>query len=92
VALAAWDDYSHRLCQADAAAIWRLDGDLPRAVATIGASTERVEFTNRNPIVPDQSTVSGRATLEGKVVLADPQFTGFALRGKPGRGLPVLAC
>ena len=70
-----------RLCEADAAAIWRPDGGTLKMAATFGLSSEWIEFATQNPILPDRGTVSGRVLLDGKVihvrdVLADPEYTG----------------
>src|SRR6516165_6609139 len=70
-----------RLCEADAAAIWRPDGGTLKMAATFGGSSEWIEYAKQNPVVPDRGTVSGRVLLDGKVihvrdVLADREFTG----------------
>jgi transcriptional regulator with GAF, ATPase, and Fis domain len=70
-----------RLCEADAAAIWRPDGGVLKMAATFGGSSKWIEYAKQNPVVPDRGTVSGRVLLDGKVihvrdVLADREFTG----------------
>ena len=49
-----------RLCEADAAAIWRPDGGTLKMAATFGLSSEWIEYAKQNPFVPDRGTVSGR--------------------------------
>jgi class 3 adenylate cyclase len=70
-----------RLCEADAVAIWRPDGDTLKLAANFGGSREWIEYATQNPVVPDRGTVSGRVLLDGKLVhvrdvLADREFTG----------------
>ena len=70
-----------RLCEADAAAIWRPDGGTLKMAAIFGGSSEWVEYAKQNPFVPDRGTVFGQVLLDGKVihvrdVLADREFTG----------------
>jgi two-component system, NtrC family, sensor kinase len=55
-----------RLCEADAAAIWRPDGDTLKIAAIFGGSSEWIEYAKQNPVVPDRGTVSGRVLLDGK--------------------------
>jgi len=87
-----------RLCEADAAAIWRPDGGKLKMAANFGASSEWKEFAKQNPITPDRGTISGRVILEGKVVhvrdvLADPEITGvgYFVRGnyRTSLGVPL---
>jgi hypothetical protein len=70
-----------RLCEADAAAIWRPDGETLKMATTFGGSSEWIKYAKQNPVVPDRGTVSGRVLLDGKVihvrdVLSDREFTG----------------
>ena len=69
------------LCEADAATIWRPDGDVFKLAALRSLSPEFEEFARQNPIAPGRGTVTARVALEGKVVhipdvLADPDFAG----------------
>jgi GAF domain-containing protein/CheY-like chemotaxis protein/HAMP domain-containing protein len=71
-----------RLCEADAAAIWRPEGGALKVAAGHSHSPEWLEYAKQNPTVPGRGTVSGRVVLEGKTVhvhdvLAEPEFTGF---------------
>ena len=88
-----------RLCDADAANIWRPDGKVLRLAASCGHSDEFKEFAKQNPIIPGRGMVSGRAFLEGKTVhipdvLADREFTGieYQSRGnyRSSLGVPLL--
>jgi len=68
-----------RLCGAESGLIWRFDGEVFRAVAWHGVSTELLEFWERNPIRPGRGSVTGRAALERRTiqipdVLADPEY------------------
>ena len=87
------------LCDADAANIWRPDGEVLRLAASCGHSDEFKEFAKQNPIIPGRGMVSGRAFLEGKTVhipdvLADREFTGieYQSRGnyRSSLGVPLL--
>jgi GAF domain-containing protein len=71
-----------RLCEADMAAVWRLENGVLKLGASDGARDEFVKFAKQHPIVPGRGTVSGRVIIEGKTVhlpdvLADPEFTGI---------------
>ena len=88
-----------RLCEADVAAIWRLENGVLELAATSGMSNEFVEFAKQNPIMPGRGTVSGRVVLEGKTVhlpdvLADPEFTGIGYQSsgkyRSNLGVPLL--
>jgi len=88
-----------RLCEADAAAIWRPDGGTLKVAAGHSHSAEWLEYAKQNPIVPGRGTVSGRVVLEGRNVhvhdvLAEPEFTGFGYysRGnyRTSLGVPLL--
>jgi signal transduction histidine kinase len=87
------------LCEADAATIWRPDGDVFKLAALRSLSPEFEEFARQNPIAPGRGTVTARVALEGKVVhipdvLADPDFTGneYIKRGdfRSALGVPLL--
>ena len=67
------------LCEAEAATIWRPDGDVFKLTAHCGFSREFEEFARQNPITPGRGTITGRTALEGKIVhvsdvLADPKL------------------
>jgi GAF domain-containing protein/anti-sigma regulatory factor (Ser/Thr protein kinase) len=69
-----------RLAGAEMGLIYRRDGDLYRAAAIYGGSSEFVEVVRRNPIAPGRESAAGRAVLERRVihihdVLADPDYT-----------------
>ena len=70
------------LCEAEAATIWRPDGNVFKLSAHCGFSREFEEFSRQNPITPgSRGTVTARVAFEGKIVhvpdvLADPQFAG----------------
>jgi signal transduction histidine kinase len=87
------------LCDADAANIWRPDGDVLKLAASCGHTREFKEFAEQNPITPGRGTVTGRVFLERKTVhipdvLADKEFTGIGYQSR-GRyrshlGVPML--
>ena len=92
-------EFAMRLCEADAAAIWRPDGGTLKVAAGHSHSAEWLEYAKQNPIVPGRGTVSGRVVLEGRNVhvhdvLAEPEFTGFGYyyRGnyRTSLGVPLL--
>src|SRR5262249_38194734 len=63
-----------KLCAAERAIIFRFDGKVLRPAAWHGATTELMEFVERNPIAPGRQTVSARAGLECRTVqVADVQ-------------------
>ena len=71
---------SVRLCEADRAYIFRLNGDVLRAVAAFNASQENKDFVERNPIRLDRGSASGRAMLERRTIhipdiSADPEYS-----------------
>ena len=88
-----------QLCNAEAAAIWRPDGDVFTMAAYSGFSRKWAEFVKQNPLTPGRGTVTGRVFLEGRTihipdVLADPEFTAFEhlSRGnwRSNLGVPLL--
>ncbi len=88
-----------KLCEADAATIWRPDGNALRLASCYGLPSEFKEFAEQTPIPPGRGTVTGRAALEGKTVhipdvLTDPEFTGtgYQSRGnyRSHLGVPLL--
>ena len=87
------------LCEADAAAIWRPDGDVFKLAACRSLSCEFEEFARQNPIAPGRGTVTARVALEGKIVhipdvLANTDFAGneYIKRGRfrSALGVPIL--
>jgi GAF domain-containing protein len=88
------------LCEAEAATIWRPDGNVFKLSAHCGFSDEFEEFCRQNPITPGgRGTVTARVAFEGKIVhipdvLADPQFAGseYQTRGnfRSALGIPLL--
>ena len=68
-----------RLCVAESGVIWTFDGEVFRAAANYGVSSELVDFWEQNPIHPGRGSVTGRAALERRTVqipdvLADPEY------------------
>ncbi len=87
------------LCEADAAAIWRPDGDVFKLAALRSLSREFEEFARQHPIAPGRGTVTARVALEGTIVhipdvLADPEFkeNEYIRRGnfRSAVGVPLL--
>jgi GAF domain-containing protein len=71
---------SVRLCEADRAFIYRLDGELLRMAVAFNAPQKLKDFISQNPIRPGRDSVSGRAALERRTihipdVLADPEYS-----------------
>ncbi|SDS17685.1 GAF domain-containing protein [Bradyrhizobium canariense] len=88
-----------RLCDADMAYIMRRDGDLYKAGAAVGFSTEYIEFLKDHPISPDRGTTTGRAVLGRHTVqildvAVDPEYTlreSTSLAGqRTALGVPLL--
>jgi signal transduction histidine kinase len=67
---------ARRLCQADNAFVYTLDGDRYRLTASDRAEEEYIEFLHENPIAPGRGTVVGRVSLEKHMVhLSDATTT-----------------
>jgi hypothetical protein len=69
-----------RLCDADAAFLFRGDGETYRLAASHGFSEEYRQFVESYPMGPGRGTLVGRTALEGRTVhipdvLADPEHT-----------------
>src|SRR5206468_7253337 len=87
-----------RLCDAERAFVYRLDGRLLRVVASHNASAELRAFIEQNPIAPGRNSATARAGLERRVVhvhdaLNDPEYTygGAQLdRYRTIIGIPML--
>ena len=86
-----------RLCNAEAGAIFRFDGEFRRLAAAYNVSAEFRDFVERHPLGPGRGTVVGRAVLEGRAVhvhdvLADPEYSypGVGLGGfRTMLGIPM---
>jgi GAF domain-containing protein len=71
---------SVRLCGADRAFIYRLDGELLRAAVAFNASQGLKDFISQNPIRVGRDSASGRVVLERRTihipdVLADSEYS-----------------
>jgi GAF domain-containing protein len=71
---------SVRLCGADRAFIFRLDGELLRMVAAFNAPQAVKEYITQNPPRPGRSSAAGRAAIERRTVhvpdaLTDPEYS-----------------
>jgi GAF domain-containing protein/CheY-like chemotaxis protein len=88
-----------QLCDARDAWIFLRDGELYRAAARYGFSSEFQEYLLHHPRPVDRGSITGRAALERKVihvpdVLADPEYTWHDARKLGGYrtvlGVPLL--
>jgi GAF domain-containing protein len=75
-----------RLCNAEAGAIFRSDGEFQCLAAAYNVSAEFRDFVERHPLGPGRGTAVGRAVLQDRAVhihdvLADPEYS------YPGVGL-----
>ena len=71
---------SVRLCGADRAFIFRLDGELLRMVAAFNAPQAVKEYITQNPPRPGRSSAAGRAAIERRTIhvsdaLTDPEYS-----------------
>ena len=69
-----------RLCEADGANIFQLEGDTLRVTASHGYSRELTEFMLSQRVSPSRNSLSGRTVLDRAVVhipdiQADPEYT-----------------
>jgi PAS domain-containing protein len=69
-----------RLCEADGANIFQLEGDALRVTASHGYSRELTDFMLSQRVTPSRNSLSGRTVLDRAVVhipdiLADPEYT-----------------
>src|SRR5262245_58443333 len=87
---------AQRLCQAERASIWRLEGGTFRAVAHRGQSEERVEslYSARLPV--SRGSMVGRATLARRAVqvedvATDPELAAAHALNRAGNVHTVLA-
>jgi PAS domain-containing protein len=87
-----------RLCRADHVYMFRRRGDKNHLVASHGLSQEAKEFVHTHPFAPDRSTLSGRVSLERRVVhipdvLQDREYSYAGLKIFDYRtmlGVPLL--
>jgi signal transduction protein with GAF and PtsI domain len=99
VVLDALVESATRLCDAQDGFIFLPDGDVFRAAARFGFTSEHHRSIESNPIKIDRDTVSGRTAIEGRVVhvadvLADPDFARHDVQKIGGfraaLGVPLL--
>ena len=90
---------ARRLCRADAALIYLLDGGRFRVAAAAGVSAGYREHLTRHPLVADRGTLSGRVVLDRRAhqspdVLADPAYGRLDVQRLGGfrttLGVPML--
>ncbi len=72
-------DSAHRLCHADQAQIFLVDGDHYRVARTSGMTDEVRAFLDQHPLVADRASLVGRVGLDRRTqqiedVLADPDY------------------
>jgi signal transduction histidine kinase/ActR/RegA family two-component response regulator len=72
-------DSARRLCMADAALIYLLDGDRFRVAAGTGVSEGYREYLAQHPLTADRGTLSGRVVLDRRAhqspdVLVEPDY------------------
>jgi signal transduction histidine kinase/putative methionine-R-sulfoxide reductase with GAF domain len=85
-----------RLCNADTAAILRLQDGLYRFAANDRMEPAYVKYLMDNPIFPGRESVAGRVALNGHAVhihdaLADPEYTYAAYeKNRTKLGVPLL--
>jgi signal transduction histidine kinase len=68
-----------KLCDAESAFIFRLDGSAYHLAASHGFSDEYRQYIMRHPIEPGRNTLVGRAALEARTIhlpdcMADPEY------------------
>ena len=68
-----------KLCDAESAFIFRLDGSAHHLAASHGFSDEYRQYIMRHPIEPGRNTLVGRAALEARTIhlpdcMADPEY------------------
>jgi two-component system, NtrC family, sensor kinase len=69
-----------RLCESEMAFVLRRAGQVYRAAAALGWSSDYMTFLESHPITPSRGTLTGRVVLEGRAVQiadisADPEYT-----------------
>src|SRR5262245_36341146 len=87
---------AHRLCQAERAAIWRLEGGTFRPVAHHGMPEDLLESLYSLRMLVSRESVLGRATLARRAVqvedvAADPELVAAAAFNRVGNNHTVLA-
>jgi signal transduction histidine kinase/CheY-like chemotaxis protein len=70
---------ARRLCKADVAQLYLVDGSVYRLASFSGLSDEYLDFLNRNPVRADRRSLVGRVGLDRRPqqitdVLADPEY------------------
>src|SRR4051812_2698043 len=88
-----------RLCRAQAAHLYLLEGGFFRLITSIGSSEEAIRFLGEYPMRLDRETLIGRVGLNRRTqqipdVLADPDYGAFDLQRVGGYrtvvGAPML--
>ena len=88
-----------KLCAADKGAIWQRDGEFLRLTASYRISPDAMQYLAEHPLRADQSTVTGRALVEGRAihvadVASDPDYGASGFRNVGGYrsilGVPLL--
>ncbi len=84
-----------RLCEAERALIFRLDGQVMRVVATHNVFPELRAFIEQNPITPGRGSGIGRAALERRTIhihdiRTDPEYTYAGQQIAPYRTVLVV--
>jgi two-component system NtrC family sensor kinase len=94
-----WSKTAARLCDTEMAFILRREGDVYRAGAAVGFSSEYIDFLKQHPISPGRGTITGRVALGRHTVqiidvAADPEYTmseSVSLAGqRTALGVPLL--
>ena len=88
-----------RLCDAEFAQIWKVQGDKYDLTATNSTATDFVKYSSDHPLLPGRDSIVGRTVLDRKTVhlpdcLADPEYKALELQ-KLGQyrsilGVPLL--
>jgi signal transduction histidine kinase/ActR/RegA family two-component response regulator len=90
---------ARRLCRADSAQIYLLEGDTFRVSVATGVSDDYRDHMARHPIVADRATLAGRVALDRRAqqipdVLADPEYGRLDVQRVGGfrttLGVPML--
>jgi GAF domain-containing protein len=88
-----------KLCAADKGAIWQRGGEFLRLTASYRVSPDAIQYLAEHPLRADQSTVTGRALVEGRAihvadVASDPDYSASGFRSVGGYrsilGVPLL--
>jgi GAF domain-containing protein len=87
---------ARRLCKAERAMIWRLQGDTFRTVAHLGLPTERIEAALKQRLPVGRGSVVGRAAaarraIQVEDVVADPELAAQRDYNRAGNTPTVLA-